>query len=138
MNHAYVRPGGLAQDFPDGWQDKVTDFVAVMRKRLPDYDKLLTGQPIWRQRLEDVGYLPLDGLPGARRDRPDPALRRAALGPAQGRARTAATRSTTSRSRPHRAPTAAGRLPACRSRDARVAQIIEQAAGEHGARVRSW
>jgi len=61
MNHAYVRPGGLAQDFPDGWQDKVTDFVAVMRKRLPDYDKLLTGQPIWRQRLEKVGYLPLDG-----------------------------------------------------------------------------
>src|SRR5207245_8196084 len=28
---------------------------------LPDYDKLLTGQPIWRQRLEGVGYLPVDG-----------------------------------------------------------------------------
>jgi NADH-quinone oxidoreductase subunit D len=61
MNHAFVRPGGLAQDFPDGWAEKVAEFVALMKKRLPDYDKLLTGQPIWRQRLEGVGYLPVDG-----------------------------------------------------------------------------
>jgi NADH-quinone oxidoreductase subunit D len=61
MNHAFVRPGGLAQDFPDGWEKHVLDFLDVMRSRLPDYDKLLTGQPIWRQRLEGVGYLPLDG-----------------------------------------------------------------------------
>ncbi len=61
MNHAFVRPGGLAQDFPEGWAEKVAEFVALMRSRLPDYDKLLTGQPIWRQRLEKVGYLPLDG-----------------------------------------------------------------------------
>ncbi|MFC5230185.1 NADH-quinone oxidoreductase subunit D [Pseudonocardia zijingensis] len=61
MNHAFVRPGGLAQDLPDGWEERVTEFVAVMRKRLPDYDNLLTGQPIWRQRLENVGYLPVDG-----------------------------------------------------------------------------
>jgi len=61
MNHAYIRPGGLSQDFPEGWAEKVTDLIKVMRSRLPDYDKLLTGQPIWRQRLEKVGYLPLDG-----------------------------------------------------------------------------
>jgi NADH-quinone oxidoreductase subunit D len=61
MNHAFIRPGGLAQDFPEGWAEKVTDFIVVMRSRLPDYDKLLTGQPIWRNRLEGVGYLPLDG-----------------------------------------------------------------------------
>ncbi|HVH22860.1 MAG TPA: NADH-quinone oxidoreductase subunit D, partial [Pseudonocardia sp.] len=61
MNHAFIRPGGLAQDFPDGWQERVTDYIKVMRSRLPDYDKLLTGQPIWRQRLEGVGYLPVDG-----------------------------------------------------------------------------
>jgi NADH-quinone oxidoreductase subunit D len=61
MNHAFVRPGGLAQDLPDGWEAKVAEFVALMRKRMPDYDNLLTGQPIWRQRLEGVGYLPVDG-----------------------------------------------------------------------------
>ncbi|MCW2632864.1 MAG: hypothetical protein JWR88_1826 [Pseudonocardia sp.] len=61
MNHAYIRPGGLVQDFPDGFAEKVRDFVKIMKKRLPDYDKLLTGQPIWKQRLQGVGYLPVDG-----------------------------------------------------------------------------
>jgi NADH-quinone oxidoreductase subunit D len=60
MNNAFVRPGGLAQDFPEGWEERVADFVAIMRKRLPDYDRLLTVQPIWRQRMENVGYLPVD------------------------------------------------------------------------------
>ena len=60
MNHAFIRPGGLAQDLPDDYHQHVTDFIKVMRKRLPDYDKLLTGQPIWRNRLKDVGYLPVD------------------------------------------------------------------------------
>ncbi len=31
-----------------------------MRKRLPQYDKLLTGQPMFRNRLAGVGVLPLD------------------------------------------------------------------------------
>ncbi|WP_433289963.1 NADH-quinone oxidoreductase subunit D [Pseudonocardia sp. CA-142604] len=61
MNHAFIRPGGLAQDLPEDWAEKVADFVKIMKQRLPDYDKLLTGQPIWRQRLENVGYLPVDG-----------------------------------------------------------------------------
>ncbi|MGI8798709.1 MAG: NADH-quinone oxidoreductase subunit D [Pseudonocardia sp.] len=61
MNHAYIRPGGLVQDFPDGYAEKVRDFIKLMRKRLPDYDKMLTGQPIWKQRLQGVGYLPVDG-----------------------------------------------------------------------------
>ncbi|MGE3285888.1 MAG: NADH-quinone oxidoreductase subunit D [Pseudonocardia sp.] len=61
MNNAFVRPGGLAQDFPDGWHRRVTDFIALMRERLPDYDRLLTVQPIWRERMENVGFLPVDG-----------------------------------------------------------------------------
>ncbi|GGS22589.1 MULTISPECIES: NADH-quinone oxidoreductase subunit D [Actinokineospora] len=60
MNHAFIRPGGVAQDLPDDYHQQVTGFIKVMRKRLPDYDKLLTGQPIWRNRLKDVGYLPVD------------------------------------------------------------------------------
>ncbi|KAA5833355.1 NADH-quinone oxidoreductase subunit D [Saccharopolyspora hirsuta] len=61
MNHAFIRPGGTAQDLPEGWQQKVLSFIEVMDSRLPSYDKLFTGQPIWKQRLKDVGYLPLDG-----------------------------------------------------------------------------
>ncbi|MCU1653341.1 MAG: dehydrogenase [Pseudonocardia sp.] len=61
MNHAYIRPGGMAQDFPEDYREHVQYFVDWMDKYLPSYDKLLTGQPIWRQRLEGVGYLPVDG-----------------------------------------------------------------------------
>jgi NADH-quinone oxidoreductase subunit D len=60
MNHAYIRPGGLAQDFPVDAVEKITDFVKLMKKRLPDYDKLLTGQPIWKNRLSGIGVLPVD------------------------------------------------------------------------------
>ncbi|WP_019807197.1 NADH-quinone oxidoreductase subunit D [Saccharomonospora halophila] len=60
MNHAFIRPGGLAQDMPDDWVEKVEAFCKVMDERLPLYDKLFTGQPIWRNRLKGVGYLPVD------------------------------------------------------------------------------
>ncbi|WP_020662897.1 NADH-quinone oxidoreductase subunit D [Amycolatopsis benzoatilytica] len=60
MNHAFIRPGGLAQDMPEDWKEKVLEFCKIMDKRLPLYDKMFTGQPIWRNRLKDVGVLPLD------------------------------------------------------------------------------
>ncbi|MQA61458.1 MAG: NADH-quinone oxidoreductase subunit D [Actinophytocola sp.] len=60
MNHAFIRPGGVAQDLPADTVEKVTEFVKVMDKRLPEYDKLLTGQPIWQNRLKGIGYLPVD------------------------------------------------------------------------------
>ena len=61
MNHAFIRPGGLAQDFPEGFEEDVLAVVKQIDGQLPGYDRLLTGQPIWRQRMENVGYLPLDG-----------------------------------------------------------------------------
>ncbi|WP_436492498.1 NADH-quinone oxidoreductase subunit D [Actinokineospora sp. HUAS TT18] len=60
MNHAFIRPGGVAQDLPADYHQKVTEFLKIMDSRLPDYDKLLTGQPIWKNRLIGVGYLPVD------------------------------------------------------------------------------
>jgi NADH-quinone oxidoreductase subunit D len=61
MNHAYVRPGGLAQDLPPGAVDQVREFVRKFRKNLPEYDKLATGNPIFKGRMQDVGYLDLAG-----------------------------------------------------------------------------
>jgi len=60
MNHAFIRPGGLAQDLPEGAEEAVRQFINVMNERLPQYDKLLTGQPIWKNRLQGIGYLPVD------------------------------------------------------------------------------
>ena len=60
MNHAFIRPGGVAQDVPEDAVEKILDFCKVMDKRLPEYDRLLTGQPIWQNRLKGIGYLPVD------------------------------------------------------------------------------
>jgi NADH-quinone oxidoreductase subunit D len=59
MNHAYIRPGGVAQDLPPGTREKVSELLATLRSRLPEYDRLLTGQPIWQARLVDTGVLDL-------------------------------------------------------------------------------
>ena len=61
MNHAYVRPGGVAQDLPPGAVDKIGSYVKLMRKRFPDYAKLCNENPIFRGRTEGVGYLDLAG-----------------------------------------------------------------------------
>ena len=57
MNTNYIRPGGVAADLPDGWQDDVTAIVDTIESRVDDYDELLTGQPIFRQRTEGVGVI---------------------------------------------------------------------------------
>jgi NADH-quinone oxidoreductase subunit D len=61
MNHAFIRPGGVAQDLPAGAVEKIRDFLTYMPKRIDEYDKLLTGQPIWQKRLQNVGYLDAAG-----------------------------------------------------------------------------
>lgn len=61
MNHAFIRPGGLAQDLPPGAVDQIREFVKTMKKNLPEYDALATGNPIFKARMQDVGYLDLTG-----------------------------------------------------------------------------
>jgi NADH-quinone oxidoreductase subunit D len=57
MNHDYIRVGGVAADLPDGWQDDVLALCENLPARLDEYDQLLTGQPIFRERTEGVGVL---------------------------------------------------------------------------------
>ena len=61
MNHAFIRPGGVAQDMPAGALDEIRDFVALMKKRLPEYADLCNANPIFKARLVDVGKLDLAG-----------------------------------------------------------------------------
>ena len=57
MNHNFVRPGGVAADLPAGWRDDVLRLLESIPGRLDQYDLLMTGQPIWRERLQGVGVL---------------------------------------------------------------------------------
>ncbi|MFL6106457.1 MAG: NADH dehydrogenase subunit D, partial [Marmoricola sp.] len=48
MNHAFIRPGGVAQDMPAGALDEIRDFVALFKKRLPEYADLCNANPIFK------------------------------------------------------------------------------------------
>lgn len=61
MNHAFIRPGGVAQDLPAGSLNQVRDFIALMKKRLPEYAALCNANPIFKGRLDGVGHLDLAG-----------------------------------------------------------------------------
>ena len=57
MNHNFIRPGGTAADLPAGWRDDVLDILDMLPARLEEYEVLMNGQPIWRDRLQGVGVI---------------------------------------------------------------------------------
>ena len=57
MNNNYIRPGGVAAELPDGWQDDTLELCNVVEKGTAEYDELLTGNPIWQERLTGVGVI---------------------------------------------------------------------------------
>jgi len=62
MNHAYVRVGGLVMDLPDGVEERIRAAVRMLRGRIGEYERLLTGNPIWRQRNVGVGRMTAEDL----------------------------------------------------------------------------
>jgi NADH-quinone oxidoreductase subunit D len=56
----YLRFGGVAADLGDRFLTLARDFIPYMRKRLAMYDRLVTGNVIFRRRLEGVGRLDVD------------------------------------------------------------------------------
>ncbi|GAA4200786.1 NADH-quinone oxidoreductase subunit D [Actinocatenispora rupis] len=61
MNMAYVRPGGVAQDFTPEAVEAIREFLKVMPKRLKQYENLMNGQPILHERAKGVAYLDVSG-----------------------------------------------------------------------------
>ncbi|MEV4097460.1 NADH-quinone oxidoreductase subunit D [Streptosporangium saharense] len=57
MHYMFNRVGGLKEDLPYGWLDRVTQAVADVRRRLPDIENLLTGNEIFLARTVGVGVL---------------------------------------------------------------------------------
>ncbi|WP_099354571.1 NADH-quinone oxidoreductase subunit D [Fredinandcohnia onubensis] len=51
----YMRVGGVKWDAPEGWIEKVKEFVPYMRSQLPGYHQLVTGNEIFRDRVIGVG-----------------------------------------------------------------------------------
>jgi NADH-quinone oxidoreductase subunit D len=57
MMTTYIRPGGLWRDVPVEFEKAVRDFLKVFPKRIDEYEKLLTKNPLFVDRMVDIGYL---------------------------------------------------------------------------------
>jgi NADH-quinone oxidoreductase subunit D len=57
MNNNYIRPGGVAADLHDGWEDDARRVCDLVERGVHDYDQLLTENPIWRERMVGIGVI---------------------------------------------------------------------------------
>jgi NADH-quinone oxidoreductase subunit D len=57
MNHAYIRPGGVVQDLPTEFAERVDTLVSELYDRIDEFEDLLTGNPIWVERNKGVAVL---------------------------------------------------------------------------------
>nr|YP_009667783.1 NADH-plastoquinone oxidoreductase subunit 7 [Schistochila macrodonta]QCW58558.1 NADH-plastoquinone oxidoreductase subunit 7 [Schistochila macrodonta] len=60
MMHNYFRIGGVAADLPYGWIDKCLDFCDYFLPKISEYEKLITNNPIFLERVEGVGIIERD------------------------------------------------------------------------------
>jgi NADH dehydrogenase (ubiquinone) Fe-S protein 2 len=57
MHAAYIRPGGISQDIPNGLLNDIYTFCKQFIFRINEIDELLTNNRIWKQRLVDIGVV---------------------------------------------------------------------------------
>jgi NADH-quinone oxidoreductase subunit D len=60
IHYMFNRVGGLKEELPAGWLDRVDAAVETVRRRLPDIEDLLLDNEIFRARTRGVGVLPRD------------------------------------------------------------------------------
>ena len=56
MNHAYIRPGGVANDLPETGIAQLRDLVTWLEKHLPEYAAFCNENPIFKGRMVGIGY----------------------------------------------------------------------------------
>jgi NADH-quinone oxidoreductase subunit D len=57
MMTSYIRVGGLALEPPLGFFERVQAFISNFPEKIDEYSNLLTGNPIFVQRLKGIGHL---------------------------------------------------------------------------------
>lgn len=55
LTYNYMRVGGVKWDAPDGWIEKIRDFIPYMKEKLEEYHTLVSGNEIFLARIKGVG-----------------------------------------------------------------------------------
>ena len=53
----YMVPGGVMADLHPNFQKKVKDFISLYKRKISEYEELVTGNVIFQNRMKGVGYL---------------------------------------------------------------------------------
>ena len=53
----YMVPGGVMQDIHPNFQKRVKDFITLYKRKIDEYDELVTGNIIFQNRMKNVGIL---------------------------------------------------------------------------------
>jgi len=53
----YMVPGGVMADIHPNFQKRVKDFLGLYKRKIKEYDELVTGNIIFQNRMKGVGYL---------------------------------------------------------------------------------
>jgi NADH-quinone oxidoreductase subunit D len=57
MMPSWIVPGGLRGDAPEGWFERVKEFIDEFPRRIDEYETLVDQNPIWRERTQGIGIL---------------------------------------------------------------------------------
>ena len=57
MHSSYIRPGGIHQDLPLGILEDIFQFTKQFANRIDEFEELLSGNRIWKQRLVNIGVV---------------------------------------------------------------------------------
>jgi len=60
LTYNYMRIGGVSRDIPPEFYQSCKNFTKDFRKKVDDYEAILTYNPIFLTRTKDIAYLPID------------------------------------------------------------------------------
>jgi NADH-quinone oxidoreductase subunit D len=62
MNNGYVIPGGVWEDLPEGWEAAARTVSKTVRRRVDEYEELMSENPIFLERTKGIGAMTLEDV----------------------------------------------------------------------------